>query len=159
MKKIIELFDHSINRLIKFITIALLVLMTAVVFAQVVFRLFHASIPWSEELSISTMVWCVFLGAALCCRQGSMIGLEIVQMILPRLAKKVVIALAGISTAAFLFVLSYVGIQISLQMWTQLTPIMKLPMGLIYAAIPTGAFLMAINTLFSTYESLEELKS
>ena len=68
MKRFISGFDLTINRVLQFLSICLLAVMTVVVFAQVVFRIFHASIIWSEELSIYAMVWCVFLGAALCCR-------------------------------------------------------------------------------------------
>jgi len=159
MKRLISGFDLTVNRALQFLSICLLAVMTVVVFAQVVFRIFHASITWSEELSIYTMVWCVFLGAALCCRKGTMIGLEIFRSILPKKLQKAVILLASLCTVAFLLFLTYVGVQIASQMWNQSTPILKWHMGGIYAAIPVGCFLMALNTIFSTYETLEGPRS
>ena len=88
-----------------------------------------------------------------------MIGLEIFRSILPKKLQKAIILLASICTVAFLLFLAYVGAQIVLHMWSQATPILKWPMGAVYAAIPVGAFLMALNTIFSTYETLEGLKS
>lgn len=159
MKRLIQGFDRYVNQCLKAIVIGLLAMMTVVVLTQVIFRAFHASIIWSEEISIYMMVWCTFLGAGLCCRKGAMIGLEALRTALPPCARKWVTLLSALVTAAFLLTLTAVGIRISIQMWTQTTPILKLPMGLIYSAIPAGSIIMAVNTLFSTWESWEELKT
>ena len=35
--------------------------------------------------------------------------------------------------------------------WNQTTPVLKMPMGLMYASIPTGAVFMLINTIIVVY--------
>ena len=71
MKQGIKAVDKGVNGLLAFVAIVMLTVMSVVVFAQVVFRLAHASIPWSEEVSKYLLIWCTFLGAALCIRKGS----------------------------------------------------------------------------------------
>ena len=155
MKKIIQVFDRSVNWVLTILVIALLAAMTVIVLAQVIFRFFRASIIWSEEISIYMMVWCTFLGAALCCRKGTMIGLDALRSILPAPARKVVLVLSAVLIVVFLGTLSVVGFRIAGQMWSQTTPILKLPMGFVYSAIPVGAILMAVNTVISSVESME----
>ena len=77
MKDAVKRIDRAINGLLGIAVIATLAVMSAGVFAQVVFRLVHASIPWSEELSKYLLIWCTFLGSALGVRKGSLVGLEL----------------------------------------------------------------------------------
>ena len=44
-----------------------------------------------------------------------------------------------------------IGFRTAAQVWAQTTPILKMPMGLMYASIPVGALFMLINTGISTY--------
>ena len=90
MKKVVEGIDKVINGFLTYAVVLMLAIMSVVVFAQVVFRLVHASIPWSEELSKYMLIWTTFLGSALCVRKGSLVGLEILSMLLPKGIGKVV---------------------------------------------------------------------
>lgn len=49
--KMIYKFDNLINSILRIIVMIMLSVMSIVVFAQVIFRIVHLSIPWSEELS------------------------------------------------------------------------------------------------------------
>ena len=56
MKQGIKAVDKGVNGLLAFVAIVMLTVMSVVVFAQVVFRLAHASIPWSEEVSKLSLI-------------------------------------------------------------------------------------------------------
>ena len=49
--KAVHTIDHVVNTILRWIVMIMLSVMSVVVFAQVVFRIVHLSIPWSEELS------------------------------------------------------------------------------------------------------------
>ncbi|MDO4265531.1 MAG: TRAP transporter small permease [Eubacteriales bacterium] len=151
MKQAVKTADRVVNGLLEFVVITMLAVMSAVVFAQVVFRLIHASIPWSEELSKYLLIWSTFLGAALGVRKGSLIGLEFFAGLLPKKGQRVLTVLVDLSVIALLALLIGVGYWASGRVWYQTTPVMKLPMGLMYAAVPTGALFMLFNTLISMY--------
>lgn len=150
MKKI----DRWLNLMLEWIVIAMLVLMVIVVSAQLVFRWAHASLPWSEELSQYTMVWCAFISGALCVRKGSMVGLDIINMILPKNVSKVISVLALLIQIVMLTLLATFGYRLSASLWNNTTPMLKWSMGLMYAAIPFGFTLMTLDSVFYLCEKL-----
>ena len=144
MTKMIKGIDKAVNGFLTWVVVLMLAVMSVVVFGQVVFRLVHATIPWSEELSKYMLIWTTFLGSALCVRKGSLVGLEILFMMLPKKAVKA-------ATAAFMVFLIVMGYKTAGLVWNQTTPVLKMPMGLMYASIPTGAVFMLINTIIVVY--------
>lgn len=153
MMNLVRKIDHIVNKLLEWVVITMLAVMSVVVFAQVLFRLIHASIPWSEELSKYLLIWSTFLGSALGVRKGSLIGLEFLSNLLPEKGKKVLETLIHVMVAALLILLIAVGFWASGRVWYQTTPVMKLPMGLMYASIPVGSVFMLFNTLVTTFYS------
>ena len=49
--KAVHTIDHVVNTILRWIVMIMLSVMSVIVFAQVLFRIVHLSIPWSEELS------------------------------------------------------------------------------------------------------------
>ena len=47
--KAVHTIDHVVNTILRWIVMIMLSVMSVIVFAQVVFRIVHLSIPWSEE--------------------------------------------------------------------------------------------------------------
>ena len=70
MTKMIKGIDKAVNGFLTWVVVLMLAVMSVVVFGQVVFRLVHATIPWSEELSKYMLIWTTFLGSALSGRSG-----------------------------------------------------------------------------------------
>ena len=99
---IVKKVDRAMNRALEYLVMTMLAVMVLVVTAQLVFRWMHASIRWSEELSQYTMVWCAFLSGALCVRKGSMVGLDLIQMLLPAKAGRAVKVLVLVIQALLL---------------------------------------------------------
>ena len=68
--KAVHTIDHVVNTILRWIVMIMLSVMSVIVFAQVVFRIVHLSIPWSEELSkyllcdAGISYWCWFLGSS-----------------------------------------------------------------------------------------------
>ena len=60
--KAVHTIDHVVNTILRWIVMIMLSVMSVIVFAQVVFRIVHLSIPWSEELSKYLLIWSTFMG-------------------------------------------------------------------------------------------------
>lgn len=61
-----------------------LVLMTAIIAAQVFFRyVLNDSLPWSEPASVMVMGWFIFLGAAVGIREGYHLSFDVLLYVLP----------------------------------------------------------------------------
>lgn len=145
--KIIHDIDKVINKILRFIVIIMLSVMSVVVFAQVLFRIVHLSIPWSEELSKYLLIWSTFLGAAICIRKGSLVGLEFLKNSMSEEKQKILQTILNLIVCAMLLFLINVGFWAVRRVWFQITPVLKLSMGLMYAAIPIGSVFMLINQI------------
>lgn len=150
MMKIIHDIDKVINKILRFIVIIMLSVMSVVVFAQVLFRIVHLSIPWSEELSKYLLIWSTFLGAAICIRKGSLVGLEFLKNNMSEEKQKILQTILNLIVCAMLLFLINVGFWAVRRVWFQITPVLKLSMGLMYAAIPIGSVFMLINQILVT---------
>lgn len=148
--KIIHDIDKVINKILRFIVIIMLSVMSVVVFAQVLFRIVHLSIPWSEELSKYLLIWSTFLGAAICIRKGSLVGLEFLKNSMSEEKQKIMQTILNLIVCAMLLFLINVGFWAVRRVWFQITPVLKLSMGLMYAAIPIGSVFMLINQILVT---------
>lgn len=148
--EIIHGIDKVINKILRFIVIIMLSVMSVVVFAQVLFRIVHLSIPWSEELSKYLLIWSTFLGAAICIRKGSLVGLEFLKNSLSEEKQKLLQTILNLIVCAMLLFLISVGFWAVRRVWFQITPVLKLSMGLMYAAIPVGSVFMLINQILVT---------
>ena len=148
--KIIHDIDKVINKILRFIVIIMLSVMSVVVFAQVLFRIVHLSIPWSEELSKYLLIWSTFLGAAICIRKGSLVGLEFLKNSMSEEKQKILQTILNLIVCAMLLFLINVGFWAVRRVWFQITPVLKLSMGMMYAAIPIGSVFMLINQILVT---------
>lgn len=148
--KMIYKFDNLINSILRIIVMIMLSVMSIVVFAQVIFRIVHLSIPWSEELSKYLLIWCTFLGSAMCIRKGSLVGLEFLKNALPQKHQKILQTVLNLIVCLLLIFLIVIGFWSVKRVYFQITPVLKQSMGLMYAAIPVGSVFMLINQILTT---------
>ena len=81
MKAYIKIVD-KLNKLLEWLVVVVLVILSFVVLAQVVTRKCHISVAWLEEMARYSMIWLCFLGAAVACRRGSLIKIDILYELL-----------------------------------------------------------------------------
>lgn len=143
---VIERVFVAVNR---WLIIAMMAAMVAMVFANVVSRyIWNYSYIWAEELSQYLMVWITFLGAGLALREGRHVAVELLQ---DRLSSKTRLAtrhLVAFLIIAFLVVLVVLGFQFVFFAWDQETPVMNIPQGIPYLAVPLGALLLLAHIGF-----------
>ena len=129
-----------------FLGIALAV-MTVVVFAQVVFRMIGASLPWSEEFARYTMVFLTYIGASVGVKYKSHISVEAVVGVLPSKLRAAAEVLIDILLMAAFYILIRYGMKIVGITMNQQSPAMKIKMGYMYFSLVLGAVIMTVHTL------------
>ena len=138
-------FDRRFLAVNRALVIALLAAMAVMVFANVALRfLTDHSILWTEEASRYAMVWLTFVGAGPVLRYGGHIGIDSLERALPRqapLIRGVILVLL----ALFFAVMVVVGIRYAMLTWAQTTPVLEIPIGAVYLAMPIGFGLMLVH--------------
>ena len=138
-------FDRRLRAVNRMLVIVLLGAMALMVFANVALRfLTDHSILWAEEASRYAMVWLTFIGAGPVLRYGGHIGIDTLEQAAPRFA----VAIRGVIFALltiFCCVMIVVGVRYAVLTWAQTTPVLQLPIGAIYLAMPLGFALMLVH--------------
>ncbi|SEM50587.1 TRAP-type C4-dicarboxylate transport system, small permease component [Mesobacillus persicus] len=144
-KKLVNL----LNLFIKWILIILFFLLVVVVFLQVLFRfVLEQPLAWTEELSRYLLVWITFLGAAYGMSIKAHPSIEILFDKAGANLKKVLQVVTTILIIFFFWqviVNSFEAIERSM---AQTSPVLRIPMGLVYTVIPISSVLFVINLLF-----------
>jgi TRAP-type transport system small permease protein len=144
MVRALDLLLLRANRLV---VIALLAAMAVMVFTNVALRAAtDHSILWVEEASRYAMIWLTFLGAGLVLRYGGHIGIDLLHERLPRQAAVLRGLIVALLLAFFAFMV-WVGGRYALLTWGQTTPVMEIPIGAVYLAIPIGFALLIAHLL------------
>jgi TRAP-type transport system small permease protein len=137
--------DRLLIRVNRWAVIAMLAAMATMVFANVLLRfLTDHSILWVEEASRYLMIWLTFVGSGLVLRYGGHIGIDTLQRSLPRHAAQV---RAGIFVLllGFFATMLWLGVRYAMLTWGQTTPVLQIPIGAVYLAMPIGFALMIVH--------------
>lgn len=86
MKYLIPRLDSIIEHLMAF---ALIVLLVAVFSNSLLRYAFNTGIPAAEEVARLMFVWITFLGAILALRRHALLGIELIQAMLPRAVRRI----------------------------------------------------------------------
>lgn len=119
---------------------------------QVCNRFFlNLSLSWSEELQRYGQIWIVFLGVPVAYRHCAHIGMETLTDMLSQRGRGMFFAVVDLLWIALAVALITGTIELSHFLQMQKSPGMRLPMHLVYAAIPIGSGYMIIIALRRLY--------
>ena len=140
-------FDRALLKANRWALIGVLAAMALMVFANVVLRFTSdRSLLWVEEASRYLMIWLTFLGGGPVLRYGGHLGIDVLQDAIPRHAVAIRAAIFAILLGFFTFMV-WVGLRYAVFAWGQTTPVMQIPMGAVYLAMPIGFGLMILHLL------------
>ena len=148
--KILKWLERHIEELI---CCGCLVVIAVSVFSQVVARyIFSTALHWTEEVAAMSMVWAVYMGAALCVRERFHIRIMVAVAALPNRIGRFVIFLADISWAFFCLFMMRVSYDFLLVAWKfpTLSPSLGINQFYPQTVLIIGYSLMLIR-LFQTY--------
>ena len=139
----LELFlrlERFTSRIALIAAVVMLVVSVTLGFYQVLTRfVFDAPSTWSEVMSRSSMIWCVFLGAAASFRGGYMMAVEVIYKLVPARGLVWLELLVALCCLIVLTILVYFGTQMTMRVSSQMLSGMGISIAWAYAAIPVGA--------------------
>lgn len=141
-------FDSLLTTVNRHLIVWMMGLMVAMVFVNVVLRyLFDYSLLWAEELSRYLMIWATFLGSGLLFRQGAHIAVDNLQDYVPGRFGMAIRAAIVVVLISFFVSMIYIGTVYVSDQWHQITPVTRISVGAVYAALPVGFILMLYHLL------------
>ena len=104
------------------------------------------------ETAAFAQVWLACIGAGLAMRHGAVFAVDALPAMLPRRLAQAVSVLIALGSLIFLTVLIYGGTILMRQGFYQTSPTLLLPMWPVFAAVPVGMGLMAIEVVARVVE-------
>lgn len=158
MKKAIKWLD---NYLEVSLGVALLSLMTVIIFIQVIARyLLHNSLSWSEELARYLFIWIIYLGISYGCKMMKHIKIDACMALFPKKMRPYVELIGIFIFFAFAVYVAVTGFNLTMKQipLNRKSPAMSLPMQYVYAAPAVGMFLSAIRLAQALFAHVRTLK-
>lgn len=154
--KIFLAFTNVLVGFAKWSAIAAAVVMTIMVFLQVIFRyVLGEALSFSEELARYMFIWSVAMGTALALRTHSHIGVEVFVELLPVRFHKLMALIASLLSLLFFGLLIGYGFVMVGATMDQESAALLLPMGYVYLAIPISGIVLFVCEIANFLENLQ----
>lgn len=145
--------SRSLERLLEWIVIVLMILLTAVVIVAVLFRISGNSLSWYDEVAAIQLSWITYYGAALAALKRRHIGLDSVLLSIPMPFRMGGVIMAEAVVIGFFLLLAWTGWEVLVVLEGEmLVSLTWVPIQLTQSVIPIGALLFVICELLSLPE-------
>ncbi|MGE5577056.1 MAG: TRAP transporter small permease [Syntrophothermus sp.] len=134
--------SHYLVKAVEVILGLLVLFIFVLIFGNVIARyVFQQSIVWSEEVTRFLFIWAVFLGSSVGVKRGAHFHVNLLASSLPVSARKFFDYLIAFVVFSFSLVIISQGGKLSAVTMLQTSPVLGIPMGYIYVALPTTGLL------------------
>jgi len=135
------------------IVVACFVYMTLAVLAQVFGRyVFNYSISWTEETAKFAQIWVVLIGAGITMRRGLHVAVDVLAAMLPLKLARVLMVVVAAGCLWFLGIVIYGSLPLIELGWKfETSPVLQIPMWIIYLCLPMGAVYFGIEIVLSVF--------
>ena len=143
---------------IRFIAATIVVIcfayMTVAVLAQVFGRyVFNYSISWTEETARFAQAWVILIGAGITMRRGRHVAVDSLPEKLPLPAARLLRIILACGCIWFLGIVVYGSFALIELGWLfEVSPVLSIPMWIIYLALPLGAVYFGVEIVLSVIE-------
>lgn len=144
----LELTLRVVDRIVMWLVGAMLLSMTIVLFANSIGRAaFSVTFVGGPALGRLLMIYMTFLGAYLLVRSGGHIAIDITKRLASAPAWRWLEVLIGLAGGATMGYVAWLGYQFTALRFShgQMDPMLNIPTGIFYLALPIGGGLMALS--------------
>lgn len=145
-----------LNIIIKYILVALMIIIVGLTFYQIVMRFIFNSPPsWTEETIRFLFVYVSLIAAGIGIMEHAHIGVDIIVNLLPNKLKKISQIIVNIFILGFGIFIIKASIPLLAMTRRQLSPTLRIPMCYIYASITIFGIMCLIYALFEIYHTVK----
>ncbi len=155
--------DNFLKKIEKGFTSVLLLVITFLLFINVVLRIFGIPFDWVEEFARYGIIWITFIGASICIYKGAHIGIDSINALLSEKGKMKLNLLTIIISTIFTLIFTTKTFNLVKVVFinNQVSSTLEVPMWLIYGAMPVGGVLMLLRftqDFIKKYKKLENIE-
>jgi len=153
MKKVMESGVFILTKIISFLMFALIVIITIQIVGRSVIKI---NTHWTEEVAKYILIWLTFLGSPVVFYRGEHLIVDLFYAKFPTRVRHWVHLFSDLFILAFFCYLGYFGIMLCTNKFVLnfTSPAAGIPRVYIYAALPVGAVLMAICSLWDIWQTV-----
>ena len=154
MTRILSRIVAGVRLAVAVLVVACFAYMTLAVLAQVFGRyVFNYSISWTEETARYAQIWVVLMGAGIAMRRGLHVAVDALAAMLPLRWARALSILIAAGALWFLGVVVYGSFPLIELGWLfETSPVLQLPMWVIYLSLPLGAAYFAVELVARVVE-------
>lgn len=142
--------NRVLSKVLEWVTISLMILLTLVVTAAVLARLLGQSFSWYDEVAAIMLAWITYYGSALAALHRRHIGFDTVLLQLPRNLRIAAVLFGELIVLIFFFLMARAGLQVlEVLAGDTLTSLTWVPVQFTQSVIPIGAILFILCQLLS----------
>ncbi|WP_417669629.1 TRAP transporter small permease [Roseibium sp.] len=142
--------NHLLSKLLEWITIGLMIMLTLTVTMAVVARLIGQSFSWYDEVAAIMLAWITYYGAALAALHRRHIGFDTVLLAMPLKFRVAAVLLGELVVLAFFFLMARAGLQVlEVLAGDTLISLTSIPVQFTQSVIPIGAILFMLCQVLS----------
>jgi TRAP-type C4-dicarboxylate transport system permease small subunit len=147
-----------VSKILEYAVGVLFLTLAAITFAQVFFRyLLKNPLTWAHEVDIILMVWAVWLGAAVGIYRKAHLRITLLSERFSKEVQRVLALSIDLLVLIFLITVGIKGIGVVRSMEGMTFTSVDLPRGLMFAAAPVGAALMAFLLIPAVTQDVRDL--
>lgn len=136
---------NAIKKIEMFVGTLFITLIVLLVFTAAVVRWVGFPVAWSIDVAQLLFGWVVFLGADIALKNDSHIGVDMIVNKFPFKIRKTIKIINYLCIQAFLLVIIYYGINLSIQNYERLFNTLKLSYSYATVSVPIGCALMFLT--------------
>ena len=148
-------FLYKVEKISSYIPMALLGIMSIVVWLEVFFRyVLRSPISWAPETARYIFIWIVFLGAFLAFRRGSHLKMDILVRFLPERVTARLNLITDVLTVIYTSLVLWSGRELIAKSIYQSMPLLGIPIGIVHLIVPVSAILVGLDIVVKIFSNV-----
>ncbi|MGR3270930.1 TRAP transporter small permease [Thalassococcus profundi] len=147
---VLSRINRLISRILEWITVGLMILLTAIVSFAVIARLTGNSFSWYDEVAAIILAWITYYGSALAALHRRHIGFDTVLLAMPKNLRIAALLVGEVIVLTFFFLMARAGLQVlDVLAGDTLVSLRWVPVQFTQSVIPIGAILFMLGQILS----------
>lgn len=158
---ILDKVDFWLSKLENLICCSLIVVMSCIIFLQIICRFMKFPLVWSEELGRFMFIWLIYFSVCVSTRRETHLCCDILPIIVNDTGKVIIKIVSNLLCLAFFIFVAYYGVGViqKLIRRPQVSAAMQVNMIWAYIGPYVGAFIASVHYVILIFREIDELIS